>query len=242
MDNEKARPDRNCGAIVVAGGAGLRMGSNVPKQFLKVAGKPIMWWTLQRLANSGLFSEIVLVLPQGWLSRADELLEGLSLEARVAEGGPRRQLSVHNGLMQIDSDIDIVVVHDAVRPFVTKETLEAVIEAAANHGAATAAMPAKETVAVSTDGEFISEIPDRSRIWHVQTPQAFRREVLLKAHIENIDACSYATDDCMLVMRGGIKPAIVHGGEDNIKITSPLDLAIAEALASGRIGSEGADE
>lgn len=241
MDHEKARTVRNCGAIVVAGGAGLRMGSNVPKQFLRIAGKPVMWWTLQRLAGSGLFSELVLVLPQGWLSRADELLEGLSIEARVAEGGARRQISVHNGLLQIDSDVEIVVVHDAVRPFVTSETLEAVIEAAARHGAATAAMPAKETVAISTDGDFISEIPERSIIWHVQTPQAFRRELLMRAHTENLDARSYATDDSMLVLRGGLKPAIVHGGEENIKITSPMDLAIAEALASGTLKPGGGE-
>jgi 2-C-methyl-D-erythritol 4-phosphate cytidylyltransferase len=231
MDRETNPLGLKCGAIVVAGGAGLRMGSNVPKQFLKIADKPIMWWTLQRLAESGLFEEIVLVLPQGWLSRADELLSGLALEARVAEGGPRRQISVNNGLMQIDEDVDIVLVHDAVRPFVKKETLRAVIEAANRYGAATAAMPAKETIGVSSDGELLSDIPDRSRLWHIQTPQAFRRSLLAKAHEEGRDACSYATDDCALVMRSGIKPAIVHGSEANIKITSPLDLVIAEHLA-----------
>jgi 2-C-methyl-D-erythritol 4-phosphate cytidylyltransferase len=210
MDKGKRPFGLKCAAIVVAGGAGLRMGSNVPKQFLKIADKPIMWWTLQKLADSGLFEEIVLVLPQG---------------------GARRQISVHNGLMQIDEDVDIVVVHDAVRPFVREETLKAVIEAANLNGAATAAMPAKDTIGISLDGELLSDVPDRSRLWHIQTPQAFRRELLQKAHKEGMDSGSFATDDCALVMRSGIKPAIVHGSEENVKITSPLDLIIAEYLA-----------
>lgn len=239
MDRGENPTGLKCAAIVVAGGAGLRMGSNVPKQFLKIADKPIMWWTLQRLAESGLFCEIVLVLPKGWLSRADELLTGLALEARVAEGGPRRQVSVNNGLKLVDEDVDIVLVHDAVRPFVKKETLQAVISAAHENGASTAAMPAKETVGLSLDGETLSEIPDRSKLWHIQTPQAFRRKLLIDAHKESEGTGTFATDDCALVMRSGVKPTLVHGSEANIKITSPLDLVIAEHLASSKnLGDE----
>ncbi|HNZ08526.1 MAG TPA: 2-C-methyl-D-erythritol 4-phosphate cytidylyltransferase [Bacillota bacterium] len=234
MDLETRREGLKCAAIVVAGGSGLRMGSNIPKQFLKIAGKPIMWWTLRKLSESGLFEEIVLVLPQGWLSRAEELLDGLALGARVAEGGPRRQISVLNGLMQTDDDVDIVLVHDAVRPFVRRKTLSDVIDAAARFGAATAAMPAKETIGVSNDGEVLNEVPERSRLWHVQTPQAFRRDILLEAHKEGLEATTYATDDCQLVMRRGIRPAIVHGSEDNLKITSPMDMMIAEQIALRR--------
>ncbi|HNV34894.1 MAG TPA: 2-C-methyl-D-erythritol 4-phosphate cytidylyltransferase, partial [Bacillota bacterium] len=154
--------------------------------------------------------------------------------ARVAEGGPRRQISVLNGLTETDDDIDIVLVHDAVRPFVRKKTLSDVMEAAAKYGAATAAMPAKETIGVSNDGEVLSEVPERSRLWHVQTPQAFRRDILLEAHKEGLEAATYATDDCQLVMRRGIRPAIVHGSEENLKITSPMDLMIAEQIAMRR--------
>ncbi|HOA14846.1 MAG TPA: 2-C-methyl-D-erythritol 4-phosphate cytidylyltransferase [Bacillota bacterium] len=242
MDHEAGQARLKCAAIIVAGGSGLRMGSNVPKQFLRISGKPIMWWTLQKISESGLFDELVLVLPQGWLSRAEELLEGLNLEARVAEGGARRQISVYNGIMQTDGDIDIVLIHDAVRPFVRKETMRDVLEAAWRHGAATAAMPAKDTIGISTDGERLAEIPDRSRLWHIQTPQAFKRDLIMAAHAEAIGSGSYATDDCTLVMNQGIRPALVHGSEENIKITSPLDLAIAEHIAQRRNREAGYDE
>lgn len=230
MDN-KAGGVLKCAAIVVAGGSGQRMGSEVPKQFLRIAGKPIMWWTLKSMSESGLFEETVLVLPKGWLSRVEELLEGLTLEARVAEGGLRRQESVFNGISETDDDTDLVLIHDAVRPFVRRQTLSDVLEAAAIHGAATAAVPARDTLGSSADGAFIDGIPDRSKMWRIQTPQAFRREVLMRAHAEGQKACSYATDDCALALAVGVRPAIVHGSEENIKITSPLDLVIAEHMA-----------
>ena len=145
-------------------------------------------------------------------------------------GGQTRQASVFNGLQSLPTDVDCVIVHDGVRPFVTDEIIFACIEAADEWGAAVAAVPVKDTIKVASADGFIVDTPDREKLWTVQTPQAFRASVLLDAHALAQREGVTATDDAMLVEQLGFKVKMVSGSDSNLKITTREDLIIAEAL------------
>jgi len=224
-------------AVVPAGGRGVRMGTNIPKQFLSLGGVPLLVHALQAFEQSPIISEIILVVPQDdcQFCREDIVPSyGIKKVSQVVVGGRRRQDSVLNGVRAANSDTEIVVVHDAVRPFVTLDMISQVVDSSKAHGAAIVALPMRDTVKrVNADG-FIQETLRRDGLWLAQTPQAFRRTVLLQAHQQGEANGVEATDDAFLVERLGLPVAIVQGSSDNIKVTRPEDLAMGEAILSAK--------
>ena len=225
-------------AVVPAGGSGTRMGNEIPKQFLQLGGVPLLIHALRVFESSKTIAEIVVVVPPDTVTSCrDELLPPFAFSkiSTVIAGGARRQDSVWNGVRAVDERTTIVVVHDAVRPFVTGTMIEQVVDDARTHGAAIAAIPLHDTVKRSDTDGMIETTLDRQRLWSAQTPQAFKVELLREAHRSGHEAGVEATDDAFLVEQTGHRVAIVNGSPDNIKITRPEDLVMGEAiLAAGK--------
>jgi 2-C-methyl-D-erythritol 4-phosphate cytidylyltransferase len=221
-------------AIVPAGGHGARMGSRRPKQYLRVGGAPILVATLRALARAGSLAGIVVVVPAAHVAATRRLLARARVPKilDVVAGGADRQESVWRGLQRIPEDARVVVVHDAVRPFVTADLVERVRAAAAG-GAATCGMPVRETVKRVTDGAVAATV-ERQGLWLTQTPQAFARDLLWEAHDKARRDGFAGTDDAVLVERLGMPVAMVPGLAQNLKITTPEDLRTARAWVSPR--------
>ena len=216
-------------AIVPAAGAGVRFGGAVKKQFIALNGLPILSHTLRALAASRALSSIIVVVPPGEELRGREALElaGIDLETEVVPGGQARQDSVYIGLQRAKAETDLVLIHDGVRPFVSREVVLATVEAAKEWGAAIAAVPVIDTIKrVDTDG-FVVETLQREQLWSVQTPQVFRYALLMQAHRAIREPGVVATDDAALVERIGGMVKVVRGSYENIKITSEEDLPLA---------------
>jgi len=226
-------------ALVPAAGRGHRMGSNTPKQFLTLGGLPLLVHSLRILEASPAISSIVLAAPQADLDYCKrDIVEkyGFKKVRQIVTGGAERQDSVRFGLAAVGAEAEIVLVHDAVRPFLTAGMVAQVVEAAAKHGAAIVAIPMRDTVKrVGSDG-LIDETVDRKPLWLAQTPQAFKRALLEDAHARALQSGFRATDDAQLVEQLGHRVAIVEGSTDNIKVTRPEDLAVGESILSSRKG------
>jgi 2-C-methyl-D-erythritol 4-phosphate cytidylyltransferase len=221
------------GVVIVAAGAGTRTGSAELKQFRWVAGKPMLLHSVQRFQARPDVAMVVCVLPRSaggdpppWLFQAD--LDRLLLSV----GGRVRQESVANGLEDLPAEVRIVVVHDAARPLVTDGTIDAVIQAArAGHGAV-AALPIVDTLKeVDADGRVVRTV-DRARLWRAQTPQAFPRDLLERAHAAARQDHIVATDDAALCERLGLPVVVVLGSERAMKITEESDFQRADAMAA----------
>jgi 2-C-methyl-D-erythritol 4-phosphate cytidylyltransferase len=213
------------------------MGSATPKQFLTLGGLPLLVHSLRVLDASAAVSGIVLAVPQTDLDYCTrDIVEryGFKKVRRIVAGGAERQDSVRLGLAAVGSEADIVLVHDAVRPFLTEDMIARVVAAAVKHGAAIVAVPMRDTVKrVGADG-LIEETVDRKPLWLAQTPQAFKRALLEEAHEKALRNGLRATDDAQLVERLGQHVAIVEGSTENIKVTRPEDLMIGEAILVSR--------
>jgi 2-C-methyl-D-erythritol 4-phosphate cytidylyltransferase len=226
-------------AVVPAGGTGKRMGAGTPKQFLMLGGVPLMLHALRVLDRTPGVTEVILVVPKEERDRAlSEVVEqyGLKKVLKVVPGGATRQESVQHGLNEVDKDVEIVVVHDAVRPFVTGDLIARSIEAARQHGGAIAAVPMKDTPKQAGPDGLIQKTLDRAGLWLAQTPQTFRRALVVEAYRKAAIEHVRATDDAALVERSGQKVAIVQGSWENIKITTPEDMILAEAILAARKG------
>ena len=221
-------------AIIAAGGSGERLGGSVRKQLRSVGGRTLLERAVAPFDASERIAEIVVVLPAQLLAAAPDLTGGVRTPLRFVAGGARRQDSVAAGLAAIAPASDIVVIHDAARPFCTPHLIEATVAAAADSGAATAALAAQDTVkegrAVNGAVTVRATLP-RERIYLVQTPQAFRVEVLRRA-VAQADGAA-ATDEASLVERMGHAVRLVAGDVRNFKVTSPADLELAERIAGG---------
>jgi 2-C-methyl-D-erythritol 4-phosphate cytidylyltransferase/2-C-methyl-D-erythritol 2,4-cyclodiphosphate synthase len=229
-------------AIIAAGGAGRRLGAAVPKQMLEVAGRSILERSVEAFAAHPHIAETIVVLPPDLAQSPPEWLSARAPRVRVVAGGPRRQDSVAIGFDAADTMADVVLVHDAARPFVTAAVISRVIEAAAAYGAAIAAIPVSDTVkraeqaAGSTDPIIVETIP-RATLYLAQTPQGFARDVLREAVALGRSGVD-ATDEASLVERAGHSVRVVHGAASNVKITTVEDLEAASRAVSGggRIG------
>ncbi|PTL35730.1 2-C-methyl-D-erythritol 4-phosphate cytidylyltransferase [Candidatus Methylomirabilis limnetica] len=219
-------------AIIPAAGAGVRFGGAVKKQFIALDGLPILSHTLRALAASKALSAIIVVVPPGEELRGRKALElaRIDLETEVVPGGQARQDSVYIGLQRAKAETDLVLIHDGVRPFVSREVVLATIEAAKEWGAAIAAVPVIDTIKrVDTDG-FVVETLQREQLWAVQTPQVFRYALLMRAHRAIREGGIVATDDAALVERIGGMVKVVRGSYENLKITSEEDLPLADLI------------
>ena len=227
-------------AIIAAGGRGLRLGADRPKQFLEIGGRSILEASVGALAASNRIDEIVVALPDDHLAAAGKGWAAVAKPIAFVAGGPRRQDSVANAFAKAAGHADVIVIHDAARPFVTADMIARTIDAAHEHGAAIAAIPARDTVKQTGDPDrdgsrpILATIP-RDTVFLAQTPQAFQRDVLARAIAEgsSIDA----TDEAMLVERLGLPVRVVEGDLRNIKITTAEDLALARRVASGNTDS-----
>ncbi|KAB2960550.1 MAG: 2-C-methyl-D-erythritol 4-phosphate cytidylyltransferase [Candidatus Methylomirabilis oxygeniifera] len=223
-------------AIVPAGGAGIRFGGAVRKQFIALNGLPILSHTLRAIAASNALAAIIIVVPPGEESRGREALglAGIDLEAEVIPGGRTRQDSVYNGLQRAKADTDLVLIHDGVRPFVSREVVLATIEAAREVGAAVAAVPVIDTIKrVDPDG-FVEETLPRGQLWSIQTPQVFRYALLMQAHLAVRERGIVATDDAALVEQVGGLVKVVRGSYENLKITGEEDMSLADLILKRR--------
>lgn len=221
-------------AIVPAGGHGARMGSRRPKQYLRLGQAPILVATLKALARARSIAGIVVAVPEAQVAVTRRLLARARVPKilDVVAGGADRQESVWRGLQRLPEDARVVVVHDAVRPFITTDLVERVRAAGAG-GAATCGTPVRDTVKRVTDGAVESTIP-RQGLWLTQTPQAFARDLLWEAHDKARRDGFAGTDDAVLVERLGMPVAMVPGLAQNLKITTPEDLRTARAWVRPR--------
>jgi len=218
-------------AIIVAGGSGLRMGTTVPKQFLLLHGRPVLWYTLETFLGADSDMEIVLVVPEAHLETAGELIKGLAGVGRIrlVSGGDTRFHSVRNGLEKIKErpggmeEQAIIFVHDGVRCLVSKELIQRCYEQAVQLGSAIPVIGSRDSVRLVK--EVGSEAIDRSRVKLVQTPQTFLSHLLLPAY--EADYREAFTDDAMVVEAAGHAVHLIEGETNNIKITTPEDLVMA---------------
>ena len=222
-------------AIIAAGGRGLRFGAAVPKQLLTVAGRPILERSVAAFSAHPEINEIVVALPAEIAADPPSYLRAEAKRLQVVVGGARRQDSVARAFSAVDPRADIVVIHDAARPFASDSLISRTIAAASQSGAALAALPARDTVkrtGPAGAGPYVVETLPREQIFLAQTPQAFRRDVLSAALSAANDG--EATDEAALAERAGYRVQIVEGESANIKVTTPEDLAIADVLARKR--------
>jgi 2-C-methyl-D-erythritol 4-phosphate cytidylyltransferase len=219
-------------AIIVAAGRGTRMGPNVDKLFLEIAGRPVAAHTWQRFESAKCVEEIVLVVRDGMQSAFEELAKDLRLRKpyRMIVGGAQRQDSVWNGLEALNAATEIVVIQDAARPCTSEALIAATIMAAREVGAAVAAQPVTDTVKESGDGQLIQRTLDRSRLWTVQTPQTFRVEVIRRALSEVRLRGLLVTDDTAACELIGQPVKLVLSETPNPKVTVPADLPCVAAL------------
>lgn len=218
-------------AIITAGGLGHRMGGATPKQFILLRGCPILIRTIIACQQAACFQEIILTVPAAHLDTTKALLDshGLAAACRVVAGGETRQESVQAGLNAISDGIDLVVIHDGVRPLVRREIITNCLQAAAVHGAAMAAIPVKDTIKEGSSGVVLQTI-DRRNLWRAQTPQAAQLKLLRQAYDQANRDNFIGTDEASLLERIACPIIIVTGAETNLKITTPEDIIMAEAL------------
>lgn len=223
-----------CTAIVLAAGQGKRMHSKIQKQFLEIGGKPILYYSMECFQKSPLIQDIILVTGEDMISYCQsEIVEKYDFTkvCKVTAGGKERYDSVYAGLLCCQ-DTDYVYIHDGARPFVTEEMIQRGYEAVKRTNACVMGMPSKDTVKLADPSGYIKETPDRKIVWNIQTPQIFSYDLIRGAYesIRKKDM-SNVTDDAMVVeQETGTKILLVEGSYQNIKITTPEDLDIAEAF------------
>ncbi|CAN5172564.1 2-C-methyl-D-erythritol 4-phosphate cytidylyltransferase [soil metagenome] len=217
-------------AVIVAGGSGSRMNSAIPKQFMLIRNRPVLYYTLQTFLEAYDDMDIILVLPEEHIAKGQEIIDGYFDNSRIQiiSGGRTRFHSVQRGLSLVTED-SIIFVHDGVRCLLTKDLIRNCFEAAEENGTAIPAVASKDSVRIINEDD--NEAIDRSRIVLVQTPQTFHSKILLPAY--NIDYKERYTDEATVVEAYGLKIKLIAGEVDNIKITTPADLAFAELKLSG---------
>lgn len=225
-----------CTAIILAGGRGSRMGTEVHKQYLLLAGKPVLFYSLDVFQASDLIDEIILVAGEGeeeYCRRNFVLKYRLSKVSKIISGGRERYHSVWNGLQNVKKE-GFVFIHDGARPFVDEEMLARIYKEVQIHKACVAGMPVKDTIKIVDESCSVADTPDRSTLWAVQTPQAFESRLVKRAYelLMQEEECLHVTDDAKVVEEMLHYPIkLVQGSYENIKITTPEDLVIGEALA-----------
>jgi len=213
-------------ALIPAGGIGTRLGRRTPKQFLQISGATILARTLTHFVRHPDIGVVVVAAPAGHIGRARSVVT--SSRVTIVAGGATRQESVWNALNATPAGVEIVLVHDAVRPFIDRRLIDAVVAEAAAHGAAICALPIAETIKRVRDGAVVDTL-DRSQLWSVQTPQGFRTALLREAHDKARRDGVIGTDDAMLVERLGHVVRVVPGLAGNVKITTVEDLRRARS-------------
>jgi 2-C-methyl-D-erythritol 4-phosphate cytidylyltransferase len=227
-------------AIIVAAGEGRRVGGDVPKIYLPVCGRPMVLRTLDRVFSAQAVEKVIVVIGPKEFSRCEAMLRGdLALGNRswtLQSGGATRQQSVKKGLEKVDAKTDVIVIHDGARPFVSSALIDRCVEAAHEKGAVVVGVPVRDTIKIVADDRWVQRTPARSSLWEIQTPQAFRKDLIIAAHERAAREAVEATDDAMLVEGMGNPVFVLDGDRNNLKITTPEDVWLAETLVrEGRI-------
>ncbi len=224
-------------AIILAAGRGTRMNQNINKMFLPLKGKPLIAHTLEVFYSLDIIQGIVLVVSPG----EEDMMREKVLDVyppkkpiKLVCGGAERQHSVYNGLKDLPSDTQLVAIHDGARPLITPQVIERSFEVAKKWGAAVAGMPVKDTIKLVDASGKVKDTPDRNYLWLVQTPQTFSYPLIMEAHDKATRDNFLATDDSSLVERLGRDVYMIEGGYENLKITTPEDIAIAEGILTAR--------
>lgn len=226
----RSTPQAKVTAIIPCAGQGKRMGSAVNKLFLDLGGRPLLAYTLDIFQSTSLVSEIILVIsPEDLAYCRQEIVDkyGYSKITQLVFGGSERQESVHNGLLHLNNETELVLIHDGARPFLNEAILERVIETGWEKGAAAVGVPVKDTIKIINPNQTVKETPDRHYLWQVQTPQVFWKDVIIQAYKEAANNGWKGTDDASLVEKLGVPVYMVEGDYLNIKITTPEDLIFA---------------
>lgn len=232
---------KKCAAIILAGGSGRRMGGKVPKQFMELAGKPVLCYSLKTFSDCDFINEIVIVSDEehiGYVEKDIVDLYGFHKVSSVVKGGRERYHSVARGLEAVSSDTDYVFIHDGARPFVTEHTIERCLHYTVKYKAAVAAVKTKDTVKIADDDGFIVSTPNRANVWQVQTPQSFEYLLIRNAYRRLLDdedrlisAGISVTDDTMVAkMYADVDARLVESTYENIKLTTPGDMEYAGTL------------
>lgn len=233
---KKAKGDRipYCAAIVPAAGSSSRMGGD-DKIMLSLQGAPVVIHTLRALEFSPYIQEIVVVTREDLIVPIANLCAEYAIKkaTKVIAGGATRAHSVRLGLLEVSERAELIAIHDGARPLLTAQVLEDTVRTAAKTGAAAPAIPVKDTVKRAADNVVI-DTPDRSQLFAVQTPQVFQADLIRAALHSAIEESVPVTDDCSAVERLGMKVTLTAGADENLKITTPTDMVIAEALMSRR--------
>ena len=224
----KLLPLKRCGAVIVAAGSASRMGG-IDKVMAPLNGEPMIARTVRAFQNCDAISEIVVVTREDLILPITSLCSGMDKVQAVVAGGSSRQESVHLGLNALSDKCKLVAIHDGARPLISWQVIDRVVRAANTYGAAAPAIPVKDTIKV-VQGGVVKETPDRASLQAVQTPQVFDFDILRGALKKAKQDGAQVTDDCSAVERMGMAVKIVEGEERNIKVTTPMDLKIAEML------------
>lgn len=224
----KLLPLKRCGAVIVAAGSASRMGG-IDKVMAPLNGEPMIARTVRAFQNCDAISEIVVVTRQDLILPITGLCSGMDKVKAVVAGGGSRQESVHLGLNALSGKCKLAAIHDGARPLISWQVIDRVVRAAHTYGAAAPAIPVKDTIKV-VQGGVVKETPDRASLQAVQTPQVFDFDILRGALKKAKQDGAQVTDDCSAVERMGMAVKIVEGEERNLKVTTPLDLKIAQLL------------
>lgn len=220
------------GVVIVAAGTGSRMNMGINKQFIKLEGKEIIAYTIEKFYNNSNIEDIVVVVKEDESEFfKKEILDKYNFKnVKIAYGGKERQDSVYNGLKLLDEKCDVVLIHDGARPFVSDKIIDKSIEEAKEHKAIVVGVPVKDTIKVIDNDKNIVDTPNRSVLWAVQTPQTFDYNILIDAYKDAFKNKFYGTDDAMLVERIGHKVKMLEGSYNNIKITTQEDLNVGSQI------------
>lgn len=223
-------------AIILAGGQGKRIGGDIPKQFLQLNKKPVIVYTIEKF-NIPEIEGIIIVTPEEYIDYTKNLIKEYSLQKiiNVINGGETRQGSSYNAVKSMNfNEDDILVLHDAARPFVNNKIISQCIEETKIHNATGVYIKAIDTIAEIQNG-FVNSIPNREKLYYTQTPQSFKYKIILKAHEFALSkGITNSSDDIQMVINAGYKVKIVSGDYSNIKITSPIDFELAGFIAKTR--------
>ncbi len=224
--------NKKTAAIIVAGGSGTRLGGDIPKQFLKINGREIICHTLSVFENCDFIDKIIVVCHKDYLDLCSGITEHLKKDVLVVPGGKTRQESVYSGLKEA-SDCKYVFIHDAVRCLVEVSHIRMLFEELEKGNSCTLAVRVKDTIKVANENNIVTATPQRSKLWQIQTPQAFAADKLISAHDYAIENGFEGTDDCSVMEYYGEKIVLVEGSYKNIKITTPSDVEIAKVFMKG---------
>ena len=224
----KALPLKKCGAVIVAAGSASRMGG-IDKVMANLGGEPMIQRTVRAFQECDAVSEIVIVTREDLILPITDFCKAFPKVTAVVAGGKSRQESVNKGLSALSKEVKLAAIHDGARPLITWQLIDWVIRAANTYGAAAPAIPVKDTIK-TVEGFIVVNTPDRSKLRAVQTPQVFDIDLLKGALLKAQQDGAEVTDDCSAVERLGMKIKIVEGDEKNLKVTTPMDLKIAEML------------